>query len=110
MKNRSSAVLSTGAVFHGRYLIVQCLKAGGMGAVYEVLDEKTDSPRALKVMLPEIIEDHDLRARFEIEAKITGNIESDHIVRVLDAGIDEESGTPFMVMDLLRGEELGTMV
>jgi serine/threonine-protein kinase len=78
-----------------------------MGAVYEVVDVRTESPRALKVMLPSIVEDPDLRARFALEARVTGNIISDHVVRVLDAGIDEASGTPFLVMDLLQGEEVG---
>src|SRR5262249_23049706 len=44
------------------------------------------------------------------EATITGEIESDHIVRVSDAGIEPESSMPFLVMDLLSGEELGSMV
>jgi len=101
------ATLQPGTVFQGRYRIVRCLKAGGMGAVYEVVDTRTESPRALKVMLPSIVEDPDLRARFALEARVTGNIISDHIVRVLDAGIDDASGTPFLVMDLLQGEELG---
>ena len=57
-------------VFQHRYRVIRCIKAGGMGAVYEVLDERTNSPRALKVMLPSIVEDADLRARFALEAKI----------------------------------------
>ena len=97
-------------MFHGRYRIVRRIKAGSMGAVYEVIDAKTDGHRALKVMLPGIIEDADLRARFELEARVTGNIESDHIVRTSDAGIDPDTGTPFLVMDLLRGEELGKLL
>jgi serine/threonine-protein kinase len=97
-------------MFHQRYRIVRCINAGSMGAVYEVLDTFTESRRALKVMLPSIVEDADLRSRFEREAKVTGAIESDHIVRVSDAGIDAATGTPFLVMDLLRGEELGSLV
>jgi eukaryotic-like serine/threonine-protein kinase len=81
-----------------------------MGAVYEVTDERTDSRRALKVMLPEILEDVTLRARFAQEARITGAIESDHIVHISDAGVDPETDTPFLVMDLLRGEDLGSIV
>lgn len=102
--------LTIGAVFHGRYRIVRRIKAGGMGAVYEVLDEKTDKRRALKVMLPSALDEPDFRARFEREAKITGSIESDHIVHVLDAGVDPETNTPFLIMELLRGEELASVV
>lgn len=104
------AGLVPGTIFQGRYQIVRCIKAGGMGAVYEVLDEKTASRRALKVMLPSLLFNESLRARFELEAKITGSIESDHLVRVLDAGVDPSSEMPFLVMELLRGEDLATVV
>jgi serine/threonine protein kinase len=97
-------------LFHRRYRVIRRIKAGNMGAVYEVTDEKTRSRRALKVMLPDLVEHPDLRSRFELEAQVTGDIESEHIVRISDAGIDEATGTPFLVMDLLRGEELGALV
>lgn len=102
--------LQLDTVFHGRYRVVGCLGTGAMGAIYEVADEVTNSRRALKVMLPSVIDDADLRARFAVEAKITGSIESDHIIRVSDAGIDAATCMPFMVMDLLRGETLGEML
>lgn len=105
-----SALLAPGSVFYGRYRIVKRLAAGGMGAVYEVLDEKTDKRRALKVMLPRALEDSDFRARFQREAKVTGAIESDHVVLVSDAGIDDATGAPFLVMELLSGEELAMVV
>jgi serine/threonine-protein kinase len=103
-------ILHPGAVFHGRYRVVCSIKVGGMGAVYEVLDEKTDAARALKVMLPSMLGSAELRARFALEAKITGGVESDHIVRVSDAGIDDATETPFLAMELLRGEELAVIV
>jgi serine/threonine protein kinase len=110
MPTNPTSALEPGASFHERYRIVRSLKAGGMGAVYEVVDERTNSPRALKVMLPSLIADPDLRARFSLEARVTGNIASDHIVRVSDAGFVEATGTPFLVMELLQGEELGSML
>jgi serine/threonine protein kinase len=101
--------LQPGVEFQERYQIVRCIKAGGMGAVYEVIDQKTASRRALKVMLPSLLANDSLRARFQLEAKITGAIESDHLVRVLDAGVDAASEMPFLVMELLRGEDLSTV-
>jgi hypothetical protein len=106
----SVLALQPGERFHDRYRVVRLIKAGGMGAVYEVADEKTKARRALKIMLPGVVEDPDLRARFALEATVTGEVESDHIVRVSDAGIDEATGTPFIAMELLRGEELGALV
>ncbi len=102
--------LSAGATFGSRYKVIRCIKAGGMGAVYEVEDEKTASRRALKVMHPDLLDDEELRARFEQEARVTGSLESDHITRTFDAGIEASTGTPFLVMELLRGEELGVMM
>src|SRR4051812_20849768 len=101
---------SPGALFHGRYRVIRCIKRGGMGAVLEVLDERTGSLRALKVMHPEVVDDDDLRERFEREARVTGAAESDHVVRVSDAGVDEATDTPFLVMELLRGSDLGALL
>ncbi len=109
MADDAVLLLLPGAIFHERYRVVRRIKAGGMGAVYEVVDDRTNSPRALKVMLPSVLGDADLRARFALEAKVTGNIVSDHLVRVSDAGIDPPTGTPFLVMELLQGEELGSL-
>ena len=110
MDTQDSAVLLPGTVFHGRYRVVRCIKTGGMGTLYEVLDDKTDTRRALKVMLPGFVKDPDMRLRFEIEARVTGTIESDHVIRVSDAGVDPELRTPFLVMDLLRGNDLGELL
>src|SRR5262249_35478634 len=52
----------------------------------------------------------DLRARFELEARVTGSISSDHVVRTFDAGVDESSRAPFLVLELLEGDELGKLL
>lgn len=104
------AILPVGRLFHGHYQVLRCVKAGGMGAVYEVLDLKTQRRRALKVMLPDVVADPDLRARFRQEATITANIESEHIVETFDADVDPESGAPYLVMELLRGDDLRTVL
>ncbi|MEM6733337.1 MAG: hypothetical protein AAF658_17390 [Myxococcota bacterium] len=91
--------------FAGRYRVIREVASGGMASVYEVLDTTTDRLRALKLMLPELAQDPDLRDRFLDEASVVGRVRSDHIVEVVDAGID--GGTPFLVMELLVGEDLG---
>jgi eukaryotic-like serine/threonine-protein kinase len=77
-----------------------------MGAIYEVIDIKTQRRRALKLMLPSLVTDEDMRARFKLEATVTANIESEHIVETFDADVDPETGSPFLVMELLRGNDL----
>jgi serine/threonine-protein kinase len=104
------ALLPAGRLFHGHYEIVRCINSGAMGSVYEVLDHKTRRRRALKVMLPNLIADPELRARFRLEATITADIISEHIVETFDADVDAETGSPFLVMELLRGEDLATML
>ena len=99
--------LHPGKIFHGRYEIVRCIRAGGMGAVYEVIHLETRRHRAMKVMLPAIVRDEAMRNRFRLEAQVTADVESDHIVETFDAGVDGETGAPFLVMELLRGEDLG---
>ncbi len=99
--------LQSGAVFGGRYEVLRCIGSGGMGAVYEVLHRDTRRRRALKVLLPVLVSDPDARARFAQEATITADIVSENLVDVFDAGVDEQSGCPFIVLELLRGQSLG---
>ncbi|MFO0618011.1 MAG: protein kinase [Polyangiaceae bacterium] len=102
--------LRIGSVFHRRFRIVRCIKTGGMGAVYEVVHLDTQRPRALKVLLAGALESDESRARFEREATIAAGIRSNHIVEVLDAGVDAETQAPFIVMELLVGEDLGSAI
>jgi serine/threonine protein kinase len=95
-----------GAVFAGEFRVVRALSEGGMGAVYVVEQLSTGKQRALKVMLPQLVHDPAMRARFVQEARVGSKIESDHVVDVLDAGIDAQSGVPWLVMELLQGETL----
>jgi serine/threonine-protein kinase len=102
-----STTLAEGTVFAGRYRLVRCLATGGMGAVYEAVHLETQRRRALKVMHPHLFQSDEMRERFKLEARIAAQIESEYIVDVSDAGVDEATKTPFLVMELLRGEELG---
>ncbi|MFO0613842.1 MAG: protein kinase [Polyangiaceae bacterium] len=96
-----------GARFGGDYTIESRLREGGMGAVYVAHQTSTDKKRALKLMLPSLVEDPKLRERFEREARVGARIESDHVVEVVGAGVDAETGIPWLAMELLQGEELG---
>jgi serine/threonine-protein kinase len=102
-----SVKLEEGTVFASRYRIVRCFASGGMGAVYEVIHLETNRRRALKVMHPHLFQSEEMRARFKLEARIAAEVDSEYIVDVSDAGVDEATQTPFLVMELLRGEELG---
>jgi serine/threonine protein kinase len=106
----SAVSLTEGTLFAGRYQVIRRIAAGGMGAVYEVLHVETARKRALKVMHPQFLQSQEMRDRFRQEAKVAANIESEFIVDVFDAGIDEATEMPFLVMELLKGEEIGRRV
>ncbi|WP_437299008.1 serine/threonine-protein kinase [Sorangium sp. So ce426] len=93
-------------VVAARYRVLRRLGAGAMGAVYEVIDLQTERRRALKVMHPHTVDRADLRERFALEARVSGQVDSPALVDVVDAGVDDATGTPFLVMELLRGETL----
>lgn len=103
----ASVDLAPGTVFAGRYRVVRRIAAGGMGAVFEVLHLETQRRRALKVMHATLFHSDDLRERFRREATVAAHVDSEFVVDVFDAGVDEATGMPFLVMELLRGEELG---
>ena len=100
--------LSPGQIIGNDYRIVQPLAAGGMGAVYVAEQLSTGKRRALKVMHRELASDADSQRRFLQEARVGSLIASEHIVEVQNAGIDASTGHPFLVMELLEGEDLQT--
>ncbi len=104
------AQLKQGALFADRFRVERCVGRGGMGAVYEVVDMTNGERVALKVLAPQLVSDEKHRARFERESTIGNAIHSPHVVRVLEAGIDDDSETPWLTMELLRGEPLKNFV
>ena len=101
-----SGVLEPGTVFGRDFKILRALRSGGMGAVYIVEQLSTGKQRALKVMNPDLAKDPATRERFVLEARAASQIDSDHVVEVVTAGVDEETSAPYLVLELLRGEEL----
>ncbi len=102
--------LSSGSLFAGDYRVERLLARGGMGAVYVAQQLSTGRERALKLMHPLLAQDGGMRRRFEQEARIGSRIKSAHVVEVIAAGIDDESGMPWLAMELLEGEDLAAYV
>src|SRR5438309_1826742 len=101
------ADIAPGTVVAGRYRVEQCIGAGGMGAVYLVRHATTNERLALKVLHAEAL-DHPMAVeRFLREARAPAQIDSDHVVRVVDAdSAPELGGVPFLVMEFLKGSDL----
>ena len=92
------------------YRILRLLGRGGMGNVYEA--ERLDRSRvAVKVISGDAARmGSNAHRRFMREARASMSIESPHVVKTLDAGTDEYSGLPYLVMELLRGVDLSALL
>ncbi len=82
-----------------------------MGAVYEAVDDRTGMRVAVKLLHAGVVgsttDDAASRIeRFQREAKVAASIDSKHVAKVIDWGTDNNDGGPFMVMELLEGEDL----
>lgn len=87
--------------------LVRLLGRGGMGSVWVARHESLDVDVAVKFVSRELLSGGDplVVERFRREAKLAAKIESSHVVRVFDHGVTKE-GTPYIVMELLRGESV----
>ncbi len=86
------------------YRIVRKIGAGGMGEVYKAQDSRLDREVAIKVLPTDFAKDAERLKRFEQEAKATSALNHPNILTVYDIG--EHDGSPFIVSELLEGEEL----
>jgi len=102
--------IEPGYVVGGDFRVVEHLASGGMGSVYTVEQLSTGKRRAVKVISANLAANERARERFVLEARVGSKIDSDHVVEVVSAGIDEGSGAPFLVMEFLEGEELADVV
>ncbi|HMI83926.1 MAG TPA: serine/threonine-protein kinase, partial [Polyangiaceae bacterium] len=97
-----------GDVLAGKYRVESVLGVGGMGMVLLVRHIDLGQQMAIKLMMPGVIHDDQAAARFVREARAAAAIQSEHVVRIFDVGTFD-SGLPYMVMELLRGEDLSQL-
>jgi len=103
-------VLEPGQIFAVRYRVIKLLAQGGMGAVFEAQHTGTERRVAIKLLWPQVMAIASAREKFELEAKVAARVNSEHIVHVSDAGFDEGTQAPYLVMELLDGQTLGARV
>jgi len=87
------------------YRIVEHLGSGGMGEVYRAKDEKLNRDVALKVLPEGTLSDDQARKRFRKEANALSRLAHPHVAAIHD--FDSESGTDFLVMELVPGPSIG---
>lgn len=92
----------------GRYRVTRAIARGGMGEVYEVEDTQLHETVALKTLDARLAGDELARARFVGEVKAARRVAHPHVCRLFDFGLHQADGTttPFLTMELLRGETL----
>src|SRR5262245_66298398 len=105
MTTASPTMLAPGATIGGKYRLEKRLARGGMGEVWAARHLELGVPVAIKFMDASSAESPAAQARFAREAKAAAALRHPNIVDVRDYGVDR--GIPFLVMELLRGEDLG---
>lgn len=98
-------MLTPDTILQGRYRIVRQLGQGGMGAVYEAIDQRLDTTVALKETL---FADERLRKQFEREARLLARLHHPALPRVSDH-FSEDDGQ-FLVMQFIPGDDLSEMM
>ena len=119
-----SDVFAPGQVIAGRYRIVRLVGRGGMGEIYEATQVETGKRLAIKTVLPQLLGNRKIVARFERESDLSRRISHPCVLRifeVLSVSVEERASTraggvgagsggdpaiPCMVMELLDGETL----
>ncbi len=109
----------TGRLLGGRYEVREVIGRGGMADVYLGVDARLGRQVALKILKSTLSSDPTFRNRFRLEAMSASKMSHPSIVRVFDAG-DEDNGpagetppgstTPYIVMEHVEGHLLSTLM
>ena len=84
--------------------VVSGLGKGGMGEVWRAPDSKLGREAAIKTLPEEFAKDDERLARFEREAKLLASLNHPNIATIY--GLEEDSGSRFLVLELVEGDSL----
>jgi serine/threonine-protein kinase len=93
-----------------KYRIIRHIGSGGVGSVYHATHVQTLGDVAVKVLKTDISCDPKAAQRFELEAKNAAALRHPNTVRVLDFGEDAQSGSLYLVMELIEGTPLSRVL
>ena len=97
-----------GDVLADRYELEELVGSGGMSSVYRAHDRVLDRRVALKVLHQRLTSEAEYVERFRREARMVAGLLHQNIVTVIDRG--EDNGCPFIVFELVAGENLKQLV
>lgn len=100
--------LRPGLVLSDRYRLVRHVASGGMGQVWEAVDDTLERRVALKIMHPHTQDELELAERFRDEARFAAQLSHPSIVTVHDF-LDHE-GLSCLVMEFVDGGTLATLL
>ena len=92
-----------GRTLGGRFRVEGAVGKGGFATVYVATQLSMGRQVALKALHPDLITDDEQLQRFFREARAASRIASPHVVRIHDFGVDDDTGTPFIAMELIEG-------
>jgi serine/threonine protein kinase len=98
-------MLSSGTILQGRYRIIRQIGCGGMGAVYEALDQRLSRTVALKETRAQTDE---LRRAFEREARLLANLRHPALPNVIDHFTEGDG--QYLVMEFIPGDDLKSLL
>ncbi len=97
-----------GTTLGGRYRLLELLGQGGMATIYRARDAQLERDVAVKLLRPEYGQDPDFLARFRDEARAVASLSHPNIVPVFDFG--EDASGPYIVMELIDGQDLASIL
>ncbi len=106
---RLATELLQGMVIRGKYEILEKIGAGGMATVYRARHLVFNELRAIKLVSSRMMDDENFLKRFRNEAVITRKLQHGNAVRVDDIDTTED-GRPFMIMELVEGQNLRSVI
>ena len=101
--------VAAGDLIAEKYLIERVIGAGGVGVVMAATHQGLGERVAIKFLQKRAAESDENLTRFRREVRALAKIKSENVARVMDSG-SLPSGEPFMVMELLEGQDLAAVV
>lgn len=98
-----------GTLIDGTYRLVRHIGAGGMSDVFAAEHVRIGRHFAVKLLRSDAARTGRSAQRFRREARVVASLHSDHVVSVIDCG-ELADGTPYLVMELLDGQDLRTLI
>lgn len=102
--NEGPRIPQPGERIDGKYRVVREIGVGGMGVVYEAIDESLDRRVAIKLVAPTFATFDEHQERIQQEARAMAAVQHENVVRIYSYG--EHRGAPYFVMELVPGKDL----